>query len=96
MEQILGRFGSQEAYFWSTQGGAELDLLLLRGDRRLGFEFKCSDAPRMTRSMHVALQDLRLDHLSVVYPGRDRYRLHDRAEAVSLTDCVSGDGPPTP
>ncbi len=51
-------WGERDAYFWSTQRGAELDLLLLRKGRRVGFEFKCTDAPTLTRSIHVALEDV--------------------------------------
>lgn len=84
LEQTLAWFGERDAYFWATQAGAELDLLLIRGGRRYGFEFKCTDAPSVTRSMHVALEDLGLRALHVVYPGADRYRLHPRVEAVPL------------
>jgi predicted AAA+ superfamily ATPase len=85
LEQVLMRFGERNAYFWATQRGAELDLLLLRGEKRFGFEFKCADAPGMTRSMHVALEDLKLDALYVIYPGLRRYRLHTKAEALPLS-----------
>ncbi|MCY3883619.1 MAG: hypothetical protein OXG24_01755 [Gammaproteobacteria bacterium] len=58
LEQVLNCFGSQEAYFYKTHRGAELDLLLLRRRQRWGFEFKCTDAPRTSKSMHIALEDL--------------------------------------
>jgi len=67
IEQVLAMLGSDNAYFWSTQRGAELDLLLFRDGMRWGFEFKCSDAPSMTKSMHIALHDLFLKGLFVVY-----------------------------
>ncbi|MCX6996606.1 MAG: ATP-binding protein [Kiritimatiellaeota bacterium] len=86
IEQVLARFGDKDAYFWATQRGAELDLLLFRRGQRWGFEFKCSDAPSMTKSMHMALADLQLEHLWAVYPGQDRYVLHKRAEALPLMD----------
>ncbi len=89
LEQVLSVFGERDAYFWRTRRGAELDLLLFRGGRRWGFEFKCSDAPVMTKSMHIALQDLSLDRLLVVYPGKDRYPLHQKAEAIPLKNCVN-------
>lgn len=85
LEQVLIHFGETDAYFWSTQRGAELDLVLLGRGRRLGFEFKCSDAPSMTRSMAIALEDLKLDRLFVVYPGRERYRLQEKIEAIPLS-----------
>ncbi len=84
LEQTLLAHGERDAYFYATQRGAELDLMLLRRGRRWGFEFKCTDAPRTTKSMHVAIQDLRLEHLWVVYPGDLRYPLTDRITALPL------------
>ncbi|MBM4082912.1 MAG: ATP-binding protein, partial [Planctomycetes bacterium] len=84
LEQTLALLGERDAYFWATQRGAELDLLLLRNGRRFGFEFKCEDAPAMTRSAHIALEDLGLHTLFLVYPGKQRYRLHEKAEALPL------------
>jgi hypothetical protein len=86
LEQTLAMQGERDAYFWSTLRGAELDLLLLRRSRRYGFEFKCTDAPSMTRSMHAALEDLRLERLYVIYPGNERYALHARVEALPFAD----------
>lgn len=86
LEQTLIAHGEREAYFYGTQRGAELDLVLLRRGRRWGFEFKCTDAPKTTRSMHVALDDLKLEHLWVVYPGSLRYPLSDRISALPLRE----------
>lgn len=85
LEQVLRIAAPDEAYFWATHGGAELDLLLMRGTSRVGVEFKRADAPRLTPSMSIALADLKLDALYVVYPGQRRYPLGDRVEAVPLT-----------
>jgi hypothetical protein len=73
-----------EAFHWGTHGGAELDLLLLRGGQRWGFEFKYADAPRTTKSMRAAVTDLKLERLVTVYPGDRDYRLDDRIEVRSL------------
>ena len=64
--------------------GAELDLLLLRRGRRWGFEFKCTDAPRTTKSMHVVMKDLGLEHLWLLYPGDRAYPLTDGITALPL------------
>lgn len=85
LEQVLRVTGDQEAYFWATHAGAELDLIVPWRGQRWGFEFKYSDAPAMTKSMHVALADLNLDRLCVVYPGQVTYPLHERAEVVPLS-----------
>lgn len=77
-----------ELYFWRTEHGAELDLLFVRGQRRIGFEVKRSSAPTMTPSMHRALEDLKLDRLFVVYPGAQRFPLGDRTEAVPWTELL--------
>jgi len=73
-----------EAFYWATHGGAELDLLLMRGGRRWGFEFKYADAPRTTKSMRVALDDLKLQHLFVLYPGEKDYSLDEHIEVLAL------------
>jgi uncharacterized protein len=84
LEQVSGLLGTRDAYFWATHGGAELDLLIRLGGKHYGFEFKYADAPGPSRSMHVALQDLSLEHLWVVYPGRQEYALADRISAMPL------------
>jgi uncharacterized protein len=84
LEQVLRVAAPDEAYFWATHNGAELDLLLLKDGRRVGVEFKRADAPGVTPSMKIALHDLQLDRLYVVYPGTLRYALADRMEAVPL------------
>lgn len=73
-----------DAYFYRTHAGAELDLLVTRRGRRYGYEFKHADAPALTKSMHVALDDLALQKLVVVYPGERTYALHRRVEVVPL------------
>ncbi len=84
LEQTLVALDSRDAYFYATQRGAELDLMLLRRGRRWGFEFKCTDAPRTTKAMHIAIDDLGLEHLWVVYPGSVRYPMTDRITAMPL------------
>ena len=84
LEQTLIALGARQAYFWGTHRGAELDLLLLRAGRRWGFEFKCTDAPRTTKSMHIVIDDLGLERLWVVYPGDLEYPLTEKIAAVPL------------
>ena len=81
----------EECHHWATHGGAEMDLLVFKDGQRIGVEFKRTSAPRTTRSMHVALADLRLDRIFVVCPGDLRFRLHERVEAVGLARaCLEG------
>ena len=83
----------ENCYYWATHGGAEIDLLVFRGGRRIGVEFKRTSTPGMTSSMHSALADLGLDRIFVIFPGRDRFRLHKRVDAVGLsTACTDGLG----
>lgn len=89
IEQLLAAFDTRDAYFWATHGGAELDLFIRHYGRRYGFEFKFADAPGSTRSMRVALQDLRLDHLWVVYPGEEPYDIDDTISVVPVTECYA-------
>ena len=84
IEQVLAGEPHDEACFWATHQGAEIDLLLRRGDKLYGVECKRADAPRLTPSIRVALEDLGLERVAVVYPGPHRYALADRVEAVPL------------
>lgn len=84
IEEILQLVGERKAYFWATQSGAELDLLVLEGGARYGIEVKYNDAPGITKSMRVALDDLDLRKLFVVYPGRDAYDLDKRVAVIPL------------
>lgn len=74
----------EEVFFWATHAGAELDLLIRRGSRSLGFELKRSSAPRTTRSMHSARESLELEELIVVFPGEEAFPLADGIRAVGL------------
>ena len=96
LEQTLLAHGEGEAYFYRTQRGAELDLMLLRRGRRWGFEFKCTDAPRTTKSMHVVIQDLGLEHLWVLYPGDQEYPLTDTITALPLKNIQNIELRPSP
>ena len=84
LEQVLRIAKPDEAFFWATHQGAELDLLMLRGEQRIGVEFKRADAPKVTPSMRIAMNDLKLDSLYVVYPGLHRYPMGEGVEAVPL------------
>jgi len=75
----------ENVYFWSVHNQADLDLLIFKGGKRLGFEIKYTDTPTVTRSMHTALEDLKLDSLTIVHPGDRRFSLAERIEAVGLT-----------
>ena len=82
LEQVLHRARPVEAYFWATHQGAELDLLMFKHGRRVGVEIKRADAPSLSASMRIALQDLRLDRLLVIYPSDKPYRLAPNVEVV--------------
>lgn len=86
LQQIVAHLGArpEECFFWATHSGAELDLLVVRGSHRRGFEFKHTSTPRSTRSMHAALRDLGLDSLDVVHPGAETFPLKERIRALSL------------
>ncbi|MDA8991302.1 ATP-binding protein [Opitutales bacterium] len=88
IEQILSITGSSHAYFWATHAGAELDLFLLHKGKRIGVEIKYSDGPSTTRSMRQALEDLSLDHLFVVYPGKEDYPLDKNITVTSLPSIL--------
>ncbi|MBC7983796.1 MAG: ATP-binding protein [Candidatus Obscuribacterales bacterium] len=85
IEEILKAVQPDDAYYWATYQGAELDLLLFLKGRRVGIEIKRTDAPTMTPSMRSALQDLKLDKLIVAYPGTRTYPMGDRTSAMPLS-----------
>jgi len=89
VEEILKALQPDEAYYWATHQGAELDLLLFKRGRRIGVECKRMDAPRLTPSMRIALADLKLDELLVVYPGEESYPLADNVRVVPLPQLVN-------
>ena len=84
IEQVLATEPHTDAAFWGTHQGAEIDVLLVRGGKLYGVECKRIDAPRMTPSMRISLEDLGLERIAVLYPGSRRYALGDRVEAVPL------------
>ena len=93
IEELLKALGPDEAYFYAVHSGSELDLMLVRGGRRIGVEVKWADAPGMTRSMHVARADLKLDELWVVYPGERTYALSDQVTVLPLAEALKRTGP---
>jgi len=88
IEQVLATETHDDAWFWATHQGAEIDLILRRGETLLGIECKRADAPRLTPSMRGALEDLGLERIVVVYPGSRRYWISDRVEAVPLASLA--------
>ena len=85
IEQVLATEPHDGAWFWATNQGAEIDLVLRRGDRLLGIECKRADAPKLTPSIRIALEELGLERIAVIYPGAKRYPLAAGVEAVPLT-----------
>lgn len=89
LEQVLRQTRPTQAYFWGTQGGAELDLLVFAAGRRLGYEFKYAERPQFSRSMRVAMEDLRLDSLVVICPGSVQATLAPGVEVMGI-DAFAG------
>jgi hypothetical protein len=90
IEEVVKAVLPDEAYFWATHSGAELDLLLIKNGRRIGVECKRVDAPRLTPSMHTAVNDLELSKLFVVYPGLHPYPLSESVFAFPLSGLAQG------
>lgn len=86
MQQVIRQLGvrSDECFFWATHAGAELDLLVIRGRQRLGFEIKRTSSPQITPSMRIALGDLKLNRLDVIHAGEETFPLDNRIRAVAL------------
>ena len=86
LEQILQNIRPPQAFFWATHTGAELDLFLSYRGRRCGAEFKFSEAPKITKSMRIALDALKLDYMWIIYPGQDSYPVDDKISVRSVSD----------
>lgn len=89
IEQVLSIVENQATYFWATHQGAEIDLVLVRGNRKLGIECKRADAPQINKSIRIALKDLDLQHLFIIYPGSTRFPLSDDVTVVPISDLAS-------
>jgi len=79
---------NEECYFWATHQDAELDLFVTYQGKRLGFEFKCTDQPKMTKSMVSARDSLQLDHLFIVTPVEETFPLNEKTTVLALQDCL--------
>jgi hypothetical protein len=91
IEETIKALAPDDAYFWGTHNGAELDLLIFKDGRRIGVECKRMDAPRLTPSMRTALDDLQLERLFVLYPGDKTYPLAERIQVVPLVQLVDAE-----
>ena len=89
LEQILQTTPTRQAWFWSTHSGAELDLLLFLNGKRIAIEFKAGASPVMTKSLHVARADLKLDHAFIVHPGEHRYPVAPGVDAIPLPEILT-------
>jgi len=89
LEHVLGRLKSRDVYFWATHAGAELDLFVIAKGKRYGFEFKYADAPGSSRSMRAAIQDLGLEHLWVIFPGKEEYDIDEKISVMPVEN-ISG------
>ncbi len=90
IEQLIRTLEIDHPYFWATHQGAEIDLVFHKGGRMYGVEIKRADAPSMTPAMRIALEDLKLERVVVIYPGKKRYSLHKKIEAVPMDEILGG------
>lgn len=90
LEEVIraNHTSSQNCYFWGTYGGAEVDLLIHQKEGLHGFEFKYADAPKLTKSMQIAVEDLNLQHLYVLYPGSVDYPLSEKISVMGLRNYL--------
>lgn len=87
IEQVLQRVRPAEAFFWGTHTGNEIDLFLIHNGKKYGFEIKFSGTPGSTKSMHLALEDLQLEHIWIIHPGRHSYPVHDKITVLPIQEC---------
>jgi predicted AAA+ superfamily ATPase len=91
LEQIILslEINAEDCYFWATHNQAELDLMVFKEGKCLGFEFKYQDAPKLTPSMKTALEYLKLDQLTVIYPGKKDYLLAQEVQVIGLASALT-------
>lgn len=89
IEQILQRINTRDCYYWRTHAGSELDLLSLKNGKRIGFEVKFSDVPKITKSMHNVIEDLKLDMLYLVNSGSRKIQLEEKITVLPATEIIS-------
>lgn len=91
LEQVILtlKLRQEETFFWRTAHGAELDLLVFNQGKRLGFEFKFADAPKTSKSMHIAIEDLDLDYLYIIYPGEREIPFSEKITALGFESWIS-------
>jgi predicted AAA+ superfamily ATPase len=90
IEEIIRYYDSYDnSYFWATHNGAELDLLIEKGRKRIGFEIKYTDHPKITKSIHIALESLNLDHLYLIIPGNEEFKMSDKVTCCGIEIFVS-------
>jgi predicted AAA+ superfamily ATPase len=91
LDQLLTHLGLdwREAYFWATHAGAELDLLVFRGQERVGYEIKRTATPSTSRSMHAAIQTLSLSRLDVIHAGSETFPLKSNIRAVAFRHLLT-------
>ena len=90
IEEVLHAIEPDDVYYWATHQGAEIDLTLFKGGKMYGVEIKRQDAPAMTPSMRIALEDLKFERIVVIYPGSKRYELHKQVSVVPFGQVVGG------
>ncbi len=90
LEQVIQIYQAEmaECFFWGTYANAELDLLIMQGDKKTAFEFKYTSTPKVTRSMHSALENLELDAITIVYPGNNTYSLLENIRVTNLLHLI--------
>jgi len=88
IEQVLQIVLPNQAYFWATHNGAEIDLLFTKDSKNYGIEVKFNEAPKITKSMHTSLSELRLEHLWVIYPGKEAYPAHKQITVMPISQIT--------
>lgn len=90
IEEIIHAVEPDDVYYWATHQGAEIDLILFKNGKMYGVEIKRQDAPTMTPSMRIALEDLKLERIAVIYPGQKRYEIHKKVSVVPFHQIMGG------
>ncbi len=90
MESVIRKhkIPAEECFFWAIHQQAEVDLLLILDGKKIGFEFKWADAPKLSKSMLIAMETLQLEKCYIIYPGKKHFQLSENIFAVGLEEYI--------
>jgi len=89
VEQLISKYGSENAYFWGSHGKAELDFMVIQNGKKYGFEIKITTSPTTSKSMHSAIESLKLESLTIIIPGKEQFGLSSKIKVLGIEKLMA-------